>query len=100
MKRNIIVSLLITTLALGIQPARAQSAAGEQYPASAVQSNVDKQTVSAVEVALEKAGYYVGKTDGEFTGDTRTAIESFQRENALTVTGTITPEVLKALGVQ
>jgi peptidoglycan hydrolase-like protein with peptidoglycan-binding domain len=101
MKRNIIVSLLIITLALGMQSARAQSAAGEQYPASAVQSNVvDKQTVSAVEVALQNAGYYVGKTDGEFTGDTRTAIESFQRENVLTVTGTITPEVLKALGLQ
>jgi peptidoglycan hydrolase-like protein with peptidoglycan-binding domain len=87
MKRNTIVSLLVATLALGMQPARAAQ-------------NVDKDVVRQVEVALDKAGYYVGKTDGEFTGDTRLALETFQRGNDLSVTGTITPEVLKALGLQ
>lgn len=84
-----------------MQFAGTQRAAGEQFPASAADTNVvDKQVVSAVEVALEKAGYYVGKTNGDFTADTRTAVTSFQQEHALPVTGTITPEVLKALGLQ
>jgi peptidoglycan hydrolase-like protein with peptidoglycan-binding domain len=95
MKKNTIVSLLITTLALGLQLAGAQS------PSSAADSTVvDKQVVSEVEVALDKAGYYVGKTNGDFTADTRTAVTSFQQEHSLPVTGTITPEVLKALGLQ
>jgi peptidoglycan hydrolase-like protein with peptidoglycan-binding domain len=97
MKRNIIVSLLITTVALGMQPARAQREAREQDPASTSDSVVDQQVVSTVEVALDKEGYYVGNTNGQFTGDTRTAVASFQRRHGLTVTGTITPEVLTAL---
>jgi len=48
---------------------------------------------------LQKAGYYVGRTDGEFTGDTRAAVKEFERDNALPQTGTITPEVLEALGL-
>jgi peptidoglycan hydrolase-like protein with peptidoglycan-binding domain len=100
MKRNIIVSLLITTVALGMQPARAQREAREQDPASTSDSVVDQQVVSAVEVALDKEGYYVGNTNGQFTGDTRTAVASFQRRHGLAVTGTITPEVLTALGLK
>jgi peptidoglycan hydrolase-like protein with peptidoglycan-binding domain len=87
MKRNTIVSLLIATLALGMQPAGAAQ-------------NVDKEVIRQVEVALSKAGLYVGNTDGEFTGDTRLALQTFQSRNDLSVTGTITPEVLKALGLE
>jgi peptidoglycan hydrolase-like protein with peptidoglycan-binding domain len=100
MKRNTIVSLLVTALALGMQPARAQRPDRAQNPASESVSQVDKQVVRDVEVALDKAGYYVGNVDGEFTADTRNAVESFQRDSALPVTGTITPQVLKTLGIE
>jgi peptidoglycan hydrolase-like protein with peptidoglycan-binding domain len=100
MKTKNIVSLLIATLALAMQPARAQSAASNQdAPSAGYSSSVSTSTVRAVQLALQKAGYYVGKTDGEFTGDTRAAVNEFERDNALPETGTITPEVLKALGL-
>jgi N-acetylmuramoyl-L-alanine amidase len=83
-----------------MQPARAQSADSNQDPPSAGYSSVvSTSTVRAVQLALQKAGYYVGKTDGEFTGDTRTALNEFERRNGLSETGTITPDVLKALGL-
>ncbi len=100
MKTKNIVSLLIATLALAMQPARAQSAASNQDPPSAGYStSVSAATVRAVQLALQKAGYYVGRTDGEFTGDTRAALNKFESDNALPQTGTITPEVLEALGL-
>jgi hypothetical protein len=100
MKRKSIVSLIIATLAWAMQPARAQSADSNQDPPSAGYSSVvSTSTVRAVQLALQKAGYYVGKTDGEFTGDTRTALNEFERRNGLSETGTITPDVLKALGL-
>ena len=100
MKTKNIVSLLIATLALAMQPARAQSAASNQDPASADYStSVSTSTVRAVQLALQKAGYYVGRTDGEFTADTRAALNKFESDKALPQTGTITPEVLEALGL-
>jgi peptidoglycan hydrolase-like protein with peptidoglycan-binding domain len=100
MKTKNIVSLLIATLAWAMQPARAQSADRTQDPASADYNvSVSTSTVRAVQLALQKAGYYVGRTDGEFTAETRSAVNQFESDNALPKTGTITPEVLKALGL-
>ena len=83
-----------------MQPARAQSADRDQDPASAGYStSVSTSTVRAVQLALQKAGYYVGRTNGEFTADTRAALNKFESDNALPQTGTITPEVLEALGL-
>jgi peptidoglycan hydrolase-like protein with peptidoglycan-binding domain len=100
MKTKNIVSLLIATLAWAMQPARAQGADRNQDPASADYNvSVSNSTVCAVQLALQKAGYYVGRTDGEFTAETRSAVNQFESDNALPKTGTITPEVLKALGL-
>ena len=100
MKTKNIVSLLIATLAWAMQPARAQSADRNQDPASADYNvSVSNSTVRAVQLALQKAGYYVGRTDGEFTADTRAALNKFESDKALPQTGTITPEVLEALGL-
>ena len=100
MKTKNIVGLIIVALAWAMQPARAQNADRNQDPASAdYNPSVSTSTVRAVQLALQKAGYYVGRTDGEFTGDTRAAVNEFERDNALPETGTITPEVLKALGL-
>lgn len=102
MKRNSIISLLIATLACAMQPARAESADADDYhyPAGAGYSSVNyNPMVRAVQVALQKAGYYVGDIDGEYSGDTRAAVNRFERDKGLPETGTITLPVLEALGL-
>lgn len=54
---------------------------------------------TAVEVALQKLGLYSGPIDGN-AASCAGAIEQFQMQNGMTVTGTITPELLTALGIQ
>jgi len=100
MKRNRIVSLLAITLALALQPARAQTVETKQYPADAGYSSASENSlVRAVQVALQKAGYYVGNTEGKYTSDTRAAVNRFERDKGLPETGSITPSVLQALGL-
>lgn len=54
---------------------------------------------TAVEVALQKLGLYTGPIDGNATSCAG-AIEQYQMQNGLPVTGTISPELLTALGIQ
>ena len=54
---------------------------------------------TAVQVALQQIGLYTGPIDGRVSS-CRGAIETYQQQNGLTVTGTINPELLKALGIQ
>ncbi len=54
---------------------------------------------TAVEVALQKLGLYTGPIDGNATSCAG-AIEQYQMQNGMPVTGTITPELLTALGIQ
>ena len=99
MKRNSTVSLLIATLAYALQPARAESA--DHYPTGAGYSSVNfNPFVSAVQVALEKRGYYVGDTRGEYGAETRAAVNRFERDKGLPETATITLPVLEALGLR
>jgi len=65
-----------------------------QYP---VYSTYPVET--AVEVALQKLGLYSGPIDGLATSCAG-AIEQYQMQNDMPVTGTITPELLTALGIQ
>lgn len=100
MKRNSIVSLLVAALALAMQPARAQTVETKAYPPdTAYNSANDNPVVRKVQVALQKKGYNVGNTEGEYNADTRTAVIRFERDQRLPETGTITPQVLKALGL-
>jgi len=55
--------------------------------------------VKLVQRGLLAYGYYSGAIDGQVGPATRSALERFQADFNLTVTGTITPEVLTALGV-
>jgi peptidoglycan hydrolase-like protein with peptidoglycan-binding domain len=56
--------------------------------------------VRRIQQALNDVGVYVpGGIDGQFGTGTRTAISNFQRWNGLTVTGTVTQAVVKALGL-
>jgi His-Xaa-Ser repeat protein HxsA len=53
-----------------------------------------------VQTALYVQDYYTGAIDGIVGPETRTAISSYQRANSMTITGTITAELLDALGIQ
>jgi hypothetical protein len=65
-----------------------------QYP---VYSTYPVET--AVEVALQTLGLYSGPIDG-MEASCAGAIEQYQMQNGRPVTGTITPELLTALGIQ
>jgi hypothetical protein len=65
-----------------------------QYP---VYSTYPVET--AVEVALQKLGLYSGPIDG-LAASCAGAIEQYQMQNGMPVTGTISPELLTALGIQ
>jgi hypothetical protein len=54
---------------------------------------------TAVEVALQKLGLYAGPIDGN-AASCAGAIEQYQMQNGMPVTGTISPELLTALGIQ
>lgn len=54
---------------------------------------------TAVEVALQKLGLYTGPIDGN-AASCAGAVEQYQMQNGLPVTGTISPELLTALGIQ
>jgi hypothetical protein len=52
-----------------------------------------------VQSALSQQGYYQGPIDGIVGPGTRAAISTYQQNNGLRVTGTITPGLLNNLGV-
>ena len=54
---------------------------------------------TAVQVALQQIGLYNGPINGQVSS-CRGAIEAYQQQNGLAVTGTINPELLQALGIQ
>lgn len=54
---------------------------------------------TAVQVALQQLGLYDGPVNGQISS-CRSAIEAYQQQNGLEVTGTINPALLQALGIQ
>jgi len=54
---------------------------------------------TAVQVALRQIGLYDGPINGQVSS-CRLAIEAYQQQNGLAVTGTINPELIQALGIQ
>lgn len=56
-------------------------------------------TAKRVQRGLKAYGYYDGVIDGIIGKGSRAALKAFQKDYSLKVTGTITPEVLKALGI-
>jgi peptidoglycan hydrolase-like protein with peptidoglycan-binding domain len=100
MKKNRIVSLLIAMLVCVMQPAYAENADRVEIPTGGGFSSLNENAVvRAVQIALQKKGYRVGNTDGIFNADTRAAVNRFERDSGLPETGSITPDVLKALGL-
>ena len=56
-------------------------------------------TVAAVQQRLAREGYYRGEIDGVFGAETRAAVADYQRSRGLRVTGALTPDTVRALGL-
>ena len=56
-------------------------------------------TVSAVQSALAKLGYYDGAIDGVVGDETQAAVARYQEDHDLSVTGTLTAATLQSLGL-
>ena len=59
----------------------------------------DNATVQAVQMLLARLGYYNGSIDGVFGPSTRDAVGRYQLAKSLEVTGSLSPDTLKALGL-
>jgi hypothetical protein len=57
-------------------------------------------SISAVQSALSREGYYSGAVDGSFGVETRNALRRFQRDRGLSVTGRIDRATTNALGLR
>ena len=56
-------------------------------------------TVQAVQTQLTQLGYYNGPADGFFGPATRDAVAKYQIARNLTVTGSLSPDMLQSLGL-
>lgn len=68
-------------------------------PTKPMKSYTDTDTVKKVQESLNAAGYDCGTPDGIAGSGTKAAIEKYQTDNGMTVTGTITDELLEELGI-
>ena len=100
MKINIMLTVVLAALTLATQPAQAGSEKTSTPQNGATYSSDTPNVLTRkVQVALGKKGYYTENTAGRYTFETRAAVRRFQRDNKLVETGTITPEVLRALSI-
>lgn len=70
-----------------------------EIPQKPVKTYSDADTIKKVQEALNAAGYDCGTPDGIAGNATKTAIQKYQAEKSLNITGTITDELLKSLGI-
>ena len=56
-------------------------------------------TVQAVQTQLTQLGYYNGPADGFFGPATRDAVAKYQIARNLSVTGSLSPDMLQSLGL-
>jgi len=66
---------------------------------SSSDQDIVAEIVAAAQDELSLEGYYNGPIDGVFSPETHRAVRDFQRDNGLNVTGYLTPETRKALGL-
>jgi N-acetylmuramoyl-L-alanine amidase len=97
---NLILTVALAAFTLATQPARAGSKNASSPQNGAYSSLTSDDLTRKVQVALENRGYYTENTAGRYTSQTRAAVRRFERDNNLTETGTITPDVLRALSIK
>ena len=59
----------------------------------------DSTEIQAVQMQLARLGYYYGSVDGVFGPSTRHAVAKYQIANQLNVTGSLSPDTLRSLGL-
>jgi len=73
----------------------------EPYPAQSEYDNGNPDSsVSQVQAALARKGYYRGGSDGSMGPATRNALRRYQRDQGLHVTGRVDRPVIEALGLR
>ena len=72
--------------------------APEEYSQSEYNSDSGDSSVSQIQEALAREGYYHGAIDGRVGPATRNALRRYQRDHGLEATGRIDRSVLDALG--
>lgn len=74
------------------------------HPISVVDGNYEYDMVSTevanIQVILTALGYHTGRTDGYFDLDTELAVENYQLDNSLTVTGIIDEETANNINLE
>jgi Putative peptidoglycan binding domain len=70
-----------------------------EYQGTTTTAPAPDPTVTAVQTQLSQQGYYGGPIDGLFGPTTRDAVARYQTNQNLTVTGSLTPDTLHALGL-
>lgn len=73
--------------------------AANEYAQSEYDSGDADSSVSQVQAALARAGYYHGAIDGSVGPATRNALRRYQSRHGLEVTGRIDRPVIEALGL-
>jgi len=81
------------------QPGEATPPPADGLPALSGRTERFKAIVKRVQIGLLAQGYYDGAIDGVVGPGMRGGLRKFQKARSLSVTGTITPEVLDALRV-
>ena len=61
--------------------------------------HADSTEIQAVQMQLARLGYYNGSIDGVFGPSTRDAVAKYQIANQLNVTGSLSPDTLRSLGL-
>jgi peptidoglycan hydrolase-like protein with peptidoglycan-binding domain len=101
MKRIVLISLALAALPLSACTTR--SAATPAYTPTAAtpryEEPVSNGTVYDVQRRLSELGYYRGPIDGVWGGETRTALERFQANRRLAVTGDLNEATVNAMGL-
>jgi hypothetical protein len=69
------------------------------YTGSAPSGQYASAVVSAVQSKLANLGYYHGAIDGNLGDESEAALARYQQDRDLSVTGTVTPDTLRALGL-
>ncbi len=88
------LGLLSIALLLGVAPLAARAEAPPTY-----EQPLSESAIHDVQVRLRALGYYGGSDDGVWGPSTRRALQRFQSDHHLAVTGQLNPASARAMGL-
>lgn len=84
----------------GVCPYSSSAAASTKTAAAKSTASNSKETNKAAQQKLKDLGYYSGEVDGSFGKLSKSALKAFQKDNGLTVDGSLGPKSKAALGIE